>query len=115
DDPVAGNPLARHTEVLRLMHHGLVDLGERPRVDEKVEALACRFLAGLVLTSDALVPPAKLGRGVTTVQLFEALLEGHRAWTQYRNRARAKSTVSLTFSAFYPDNPYSMSGWLTLV
>jgi hypothetical protein len=33
-----------------------------------------------VLTANALVAPAQFGLGVTAMQLFETLLEGHRGF-----------------------------------
>src|SRR5204863_5672923 len=75
-DAVAWNPLLGHPEVVRLVHDELVELDERPGIEEELETLARGLLARLVLTADALVSATQLGLGVTTVQLFEALLEG---------------------------------------
>ena len=59
--PVAGDALGVHPEVMPLMHHQLVDLGERALVEEELETLAGGFLPGLVLALDALRSPAEVG------------------------------------------------------
>ena len=61
DHPVAGDALGIHPEVMPLVHHQLVHLGERALVEEELEALAGGLLSGLVLALDALRAPAQVG------------------------------------------------------
>src|SRR5207244_3887629 len=72
DDAVAESPLPGHVEVVALVDDELVDLHERPGVQQEREPLARGLLAGLVLAADALVTAGGVGLHVTSLRLLEA-------------------------------------------
>ena len=78
-DAVAESPLPGHVEVVALVDDELVDLHERPGVQQQLEPLARRLLAGLVLAADSLVTAGELGLHVTASQILESLVARHQA------------------------------------
>ena len=52
-----------------------VELGERPRIDEKLDPLAGGQLPDTVLLLEPLCASAELGSGVVLVELFDLLVE----------------------------------------
>ena len=74
DDAVTGRPLGSHVEVVALMDHEPVDLGERTCVEKDLEPLARGLLAGLVLTTDPFLTAGQLGFRASATQLVEAIL-----------------------------------------
>jgi len=62
DDAVAGDALLRHVEVVAAVGLELVGLDEGAGVEQQVDALTRRQLAGLVLLGDAVCAAATLSR-----------------------------------------------------
>src|SRR5262249_38322922 len=77
DDPIAGDALLVHVEVMALVDDEPIELRERALVEEELEPLARGLLAGLVLAPDSLGSSRQLGREVAAAELVESLLEGH--------------------------------------
>src|SRR5439155_18165573 len=77
DDAVAEHLLLFHAEVVALMDHELVDLEEGAGVEQQLDPLAGRLLAGLVLAPDALLAAAKLRLGMTAMELGKTVLGRH--------------------------------------
>ncbi len=77
DDAVAGDPLLGHAEVVGLVDDEAVELQEGGGIEQELQPLARRLLAGLVLAADPLLAPAELGVAVAAPQLLEALVGGH--------------------------------------
>ena len=77
-DPVPGNPLVLHVEVVTLVDDELVHLHEGPGVQQELEPLARSLLAGLVLAASALLAPGQLGLCVAAAQFVEAILVRHQ-------------------------------------
>src|SRR5438034_550112 len=78
--PAHGPTTARlgKAEIGRAMCDEAVQLDERARVDQHVEALPRRHLALLVLRLHPLRAAALLGFSAFALQLFEFVLDGHR-------------------------------------
>ena len=55
----------------------LVDLDEGAGIEQQLEPLARRLLAGLVLAANPLLAAAELGLGVASTQLLETIRSGH--------------------------------------
>ena len=97
-DAVAGHDLIGHAEVAAPVRDELVDFFERARIEQQLDALARRQLAGGVLlleaigTAATLGPALEIGENVFGVQAFTAC-----AFSQsFRNFSR----------------PMLVSGWL---
>ena len=56
----------------------LVDLDERAGVEQRIDTLASRQLAGLVLLLDPLLAAAELGLVAAARELLQILLDPHR-------------------------------------
>src|SRR5262249_35077453 len=78
DDAVAGCALVGHVEIVALMDDELVDLRERSSIEQDLEPLAGRLLAGLVLAPDTLLAAGQLGLCVSAMELVEAILVRHQ-------------------------------------
>src|SRR5208282_1586605 len=55
-DPVPGDATVRHPERVDAVRHEGVDLGERPRVEERLEPVSGGELAGRAMPFDAVGP-----------------------------------------------------------
>ena len=75
DDPVAGNELVRiaHAEVAASMGDELVDLLKGARIEEHVDPLARRELAGFVLASKAVVAPPEFRAPFEIFEMFDRI------------------------------------------
>ena len=78
DHAVAENLPLLHTEVGAAMGLELVDLDERAGVEQGMDTLASRQLAGLVLLLDPLLAAAELGLVAAARELLQILLDAHR-------------------------------------
>jgi hypothetical protein len=74
DDAVARHELRLHAEIVTAMDGQRVQLLKRAGVDQRLDALAGRELAGLVLLGDALLAAALAGLGVAPPHLFQPLV-----------------------------------------
>ena len=79
DDGVAEEVLLVHAELGRAVDHQLVELLERARVEEDVDALAGGQLAALVLRFDALQAAAEASLILHLEESFEPFFVRHRA------------------------------------
>ena len=70
DHAVAGHDLLLHAEVAAAMGDELVDLLEGAGVEQQIDALARRQLAGVVLAAQAVLSAAELG---PALQVLESL------------------------------------------
>ena len=77
DEPVADDPLFRHAEIGAAVGDVLIQLFERALITEKLDALAGRELAFLVLALAAFRAAAGFGERVALLQFFEWLLCVH--------------------------------------
>ena len=77
DDAVARHALLVHAEVPSGVHDEPVHLRKRALVEQELEPLVRRLLAGLVLAGNPLDAAAQQGGLVAPTEVFEAVLEGH--------------------------------------
>ena len=76
-DAVARHDLVRHAEIAAPVRDQLVDFLERAGVEQQIDALARRQLAGVVMTAKTLLAAAKLGEAF---EIGEAGGGIHGAW-----------------------------------
>ena len=86
DHAVAEDLLLGHPEVVALVNDELVELGEAALVEQQLDPLPRRLLAGRVLSLDPLRPTAELRGLVASAELLEAIAQVHDAG--YRKRIR---------------------------
>jgi hypothetical protein len=76
DDAVAGNDLVLHPEIATAMGDELVDLLERPGIEQQIDALARGQLAGFMLPAETIVATPQRG---AALEIFEVLECVHQA------------------------------------
>ena len=67
-DPVPGNPRPVHSIILTPVHHELVQLIKRSRIQQQVDPLPRRQLTGRMLLTDSVSPSGHLRRPVSLVK-----------------------------------------------
>jgi hypothetical protein len=75
DDAVAQDLAVAELEIAALVGLEAIELRERARIDQQVDALASRQLAPLVLRVDPILATTQLGLSIELVELLELLLE----------------------------------------
>src|SRR6202011_4208371 len=77
DEAVAVELLLGHAEIVRAVRNQPVGFLERTLVEQKLDALAGRHLALLMLPFAALLPAALRSQAVALLQFFEFLFQVH--------------------------------------
>ena len=83
DDAVARHSLLVHAEVPARVDDEPIHLRERTLVEQELQPLVRRLLAGLVLAGNPLDAAAQQGGLVAPTEVFEAVLEGHALGAPY--------------------------------
>ena len=110
DDAVAGNQQVRivHAEVAAAVGDELVGLDERPGIEEEVDALARRQLAGVVLLLEAIFAAAELGPALEILEMLDRIHLARRAC----GPTAVAPACAFSQSARNFFRPMSVSGWL---